>query len=646
MTDILWTPSPHRRRQSEMTRFINLVKAKRPIETYDDLYQWSIDDLEGFWDSVWDFCEIQASIKGSRTLINPLDLPQALFFPEARLNYAENALRRRDDTPALIFWREDRQRRQMSWKDLYDLVSRLKAWLEDRGVAQGDRVAAVVPNIPETVAAMLATASLGAIWCSCSPDFGVAGIIERFGQISAKVLITTDGYLYNGVSYDCLSKIGQALPSLSTVESVLVLSYLQHETRYDIPQAVSLEDAIKPYPPSPILFTQVPFNHPLWILFSSGTTGKPKCIVHKTGGPLLQLTKEHRLHCDIKPGDRAFYFTTCSWMMWNWVVTALCSEATVLLFDGSPMYEAEILFDFAQSERISFFGISPKYLDGCRKRGLEPIKSHRLPDLRCIASTGSPLMPEAFDYVYQSVKEDVHLASISGGTDIVSCFISGNPLAPVRRGEMQTPALGMAVQVFNDKGQPVREEKGELVCVKPFPTIPLGFWNDPQNQAYLKAYFQKYSNIWHHGDYLSITKTNGLVIYGRSDAVLNPGGVRIGTAEIYRQVESFAEILDSIAIAQEWDDDTRIILFVHLTPGASLSEELVARIKKRIRDACTPRHVPAKILQVSDVPRTKSGKLVELAVRDIVHGRPLVNQQALDNPEVLDEFRNRPELMT
>ena len=483
MTDILWTPSPNRCRQSEMTRFINFVKETHPIETYDDLYQWSIDDLEGFWDSIWDFCEIQASVKGSRILINPLDLPQTLFFPEARLNYAENALRRRDDTPALIFWREDRQRRQMSWKDLYDLVSRLKAWLEDRGVVQGDRVAAVVPNTPETVAAMLATASLGAIWCSCSPDFGVAGIIERFGQISAKVLITTDGYLYNGVSYDCLSKIRQALPSLSTVESVLVLSYLQDKTRYDIPGAVSLEEAIKPYPPSSILFTQVPFNHPLWILFSSGTTGKPKCIIHKTGGPLLQLTKEHRLHCDIKPGDRAFYFTTCSWMMWNWVVTALCSEATVLLFDGSPMYEAEILFDFAQSERITFFGVSPKYLDGCRKQGLEPIKSHRLPDLRCIASTGSPLMPEAFDYVYQSVKQDVHLASISGGTDIVSCFISGNPLAPVRRGEMQTPALGMAVQVFNDKGQPVREEKGELVCVKPFPTIPLGFWNDPQESS-------------------------------------------------------------------------------------------------------------------------------------------------------------------
>jgi acetoacetyl-CoA synthetase len=610
--------------------------------SYDELHAWSVAQAGDFWNLVWDFCGVRGE-KGGRTLVDGERMPGARWFPDGRLNFAENLLRRRDGADAIVFWGEDRIKRRITFEQLHALVSRLAQALADAGVKKGDRVAGYLPNLPEATAAMLATASLGAIWSSCSPDFGVQGVLDRFGQIEPKVLFCADGYLYNGKEFDCQDKVRAVLEKLPSVEECVVVDYLGRA-----PEAgVSLMEFIEPFAAVDIRFEPVEFNHPLYILYSSGTTGVPKCIVHGTGGTLLQHLKEHRLHSDVKPGDRLFYFTTLGWMMWNWLVSGLASEATLLLYDGSPtVARGRILFDFADAEGMTHLGTSAKFIDSLIKLKLAPRESHRLEKLRAVLSTGSPLVAEGFDYVYEKIKEDVCLSSISGGTDIVSCFVLGNPMGPVWRGEIQAKGLGMAVEVFNEKGISVGNEKGELVCTRPFPSMPVGFWNDPGDRKYRAAYFEKYPNVWRHGDWCEITPRGGIVIYGRSDAVLNPGGVRIGTAEIYRQVEQLEEVVESLVIGQDWEGDVRVVLFVRLREGLSLSEELISSLKRRIRENTTPRHVPAKILQVADIPRTRSGKIVELAVRDVVHGREVNNLEALANPGALEYFRNRPELAT
>jgi acetoacetyl-CoA synthetase len=632
----IWTPSPERAAQTGMGQFMALAGKK----TYEELHAWSVAEAEAFWNLVWDTYGVRGE-KGRRTLIDGDKMPGAKWFPDGKLNFAENLLRRRDGADAMVFWGEDRIKRKLSHKSLYILVSRIAQALADAGVGPGDRVAGYLPNLPESAAAMLATASLGAIWSSCSPDFGVQGVLDRFGQIEPKVLFCADGYLYGGKEYDCQEKVSQVLEKLPSVEECVVIDYLGAPAT----AGTSLYDFLEPFDPAEIRFRPMGFNDPLYILYSSGTTGVPKCIVHGIGGTLLQHIKEQRLHSDVRPGDRLFYFTTLGWMMWNWLISGLSSEATLLLYDGSPFTgRGKVLFDFADAERMTHFGTSAKFIDALGKSGLQPKQTHRLEHVRGVISTGSPLLPEGFDYVYESVKSDVCLSSISGGTDIISCFVLGNPAGPVYRGEIQALGLGMDVKVFNEQGSPVVGEKGELVCTRPFPSMPLGFWNDPDGAKYRAAYFEKYPNVWRHGDWSEITPRGGMIIYGRSDAVLNPGGVRIGTAEIYRQVETLDEIVEALVIGQDWEGDVRVVLFVKLKEGSSLSDELVARLKRRIRENTTPRHVPAKVLQVLDIPRTKSGKIVELAVREVVHGRPVKNLEALANPEALEHFRNRAEL--
>jgi acetoacetyl-CoA synthetase len=619
-----------------MARFM----ARAGKKSYAELHAWSVGEREAFWNLLWDFCEVRGE-KGARTLLDGDRMPGAKWFPEGRVNFAENLLRRRDDSDAIVFWGEDRIKRRLSFRNLYDLVSRTAQALADAGVGPGDRVAGYLPNLPESTAAMLATASLGAVWSSCSPDFGVQGVIDRFGQIEPKVLLCADGYVYGGKEFDAQEKAAKVLESLPTVEECVVIDYLGAPVK----AGVSLYDFLEPFDAGEIPFHRVGFNDPLYILYSSGTTGVPKCIVHGAGGTLLQHLKEHRLHSDVKPGDRLFYFTTLGWMMWNWLVSGLASEASLLLYDGSPSIErGRVLFDFAEAARMTHFGTSAKFIDAIAKAGLKPKQTHRLESLRTVLSTGSPLLPEGFDYVYASIKDDVCVSSISGGTDIVSCFVLGNPVGPVWRGEIQAKGLGMAVEVFDENGVSVQNEKGELVCTRPFPAMPLGFWNDPDGARYRAAYFEKFPNVWCHGDWCEITAHGGIVIYGRSDAVLNPGGVRIGTAEIYRQVEQLEEVLESLVIGQQWQGDVRVVLFVKLKEGVNLDDGLIARIRSRIRENTTPRHVPARILQISDIPRTKSGKIVELAVRDVVHGRQVKNLEALANPEALEQFRNRREL--
>jgi acetoacetyl-CoA synthetase len=634
----LWTPSPERAAATLLARFM----ARAGHRDYAALHRWSVEERAAFWSLVWDFCGVKGA-KGERILADGDRMPGARWFPDARLNFAENLLQARGEADALVFWGEDRVRRRMTQRELHALVSRLAQALKAAGVAKGDRVAGYLPNLPESVAAALATASLGAIWSSCSPDFGVQGVLDRFGQIEPKVLFCTDGYLYAGKEYDCLAKAREVLARLPSVRRCVTVPYLGTGGR----EGATLEEFLAPFAPGEIAFEPVPFDHPLYILYSSGTTGAPKCIVHGHGGTLLQHLKEHRLHTDVKPGDRLFYFTTLGWMMWNWLVSGLASGATLLLYDGSPFVgRGRILFDFADAEGMTHFGTSAKFIDAIAKLGLKPRESHRLEALRTLLSTGSPLLPEGFDYVYENVKADLCLSSISGGTDIVSCFVLGNPMAPVWRGEIQCKGLGMAVEVFDERGRRVIGQKGELVCTKPFPSMPVGFWNDPDGKKYRAAYFEMYPNVWRHGDWCEETAHGGFIIYGRSDAVLNPGGVRIGTAEIYRQVETIDEVVESIVVGQEWEGDVRVVLFVKLKEGVQLDDALAARIRKRIRDNTTPRHVPAKILQVPDIPRTRSGKIVELAVRDVVHGRPVKNVEALANPEALEHFRNRPELAT
>ena len=648
MTEPLWTPSPDRVRDANLTRYRAMLEDRHGLAfpDYASLHRWSVAEKAAFWTSVWDFCGVIAETRGETVLADADRMPGARWFPDARLNFAENLLRRRDDGPAIVFRGEDRVRRTVSRAELHDLVSRLVQAFEAAGVAEGDRVAGYLPNIPEAVAAMLAVASIGAVWSSCSPDFGVAGMLDRFGQIEPKLLLTADGYTYNGKPIDSLSRVREALASLPSVEAVMVIPYLADEPDLDaLPLARTLEDAIAPFPAGEIAFRQLPFAHPLYILFSSGTTGTPKCIVHGAGGTLLQHLKEHVLHTDVKPNDRIFYATTLGWMMWNWVVSTLAAGGTALLYDGSVSHPGmAALFDFADESGMTHFGTSAKYIDAVKKSGLAPGESHDLGPLRAMMSTGSPLAPESFDFVYASIKRDLCLSSISGGTDIVSCFVLGNPTAPVRRGEIQAFGLGMDVAVFDDEGRAVAGEKGELVCRTPFPAMPVKFWNDADGARYRAAYFERFPGVWCHGDYAEITGHGGTVIHGRSDAVLNPGGVRIGTAEIYRQVEQLDEIEEGLAIGQRWEGDVRVVLFVKLAPGRALDGGLERRIRDRVRAGASPRHVPARIAAVPDIPRTKSGKIVELAVRSIVHGEPVRNVEALANPEALDHFRDRDEL--
>lgn len=645
----LWVPSKARIESSRFYAFARHIEKKTGAQfpDYDSLWRWSVDNTPEFWDAVWDFCGL-IGVKGDRILENVSKMPGAQFFPDARISFAENLLRRRDDQAALIFRTEQGPERQLSFRELYDLTSRWVQAFREAGVGPGDRVAGYMPNMPETIIAMLAASSLGAIWSSASPDFGVQGILDRFGQIEPKILITVDGYFYNGKTVDCLSKIRDVQPQLKGLVKTVVVPLASAAPDLSGLQNTELAgDLVEGYQAGDIAFTRLPFNHPLFIMFSSGTTGVPKCIVHGQGGILIQHLKEHQLHCDVGASDRVFYFTTCGWMMWNWLVGALASECTLLLYDGSPFYpNGNVLWDFTTKHQCSFFGTSAKYIDALKVNHIRPRDTHDLTALRTMTSTGSPLVHESFDYVYDAIKSDLHLASISGGTDIVSCFVLGNPVSPVWRGEIQCAGLGMAVDAFDESGQPIPPGagSGELVCTKPFPAMPIMFWNDADGARYKDAYFNRFDNIWCHGDWIERTAHSGFIIHGRSDATLNPGGVRIGTAEIYRQVEQIDSVVESIAVGQDWDRDVRVILFVRLKDGVTLDDALKDRIKKQIRAGASPRHVPAKIIQIADIPRTKSNKITELAVRDVIHGKTVRNVEALANPEALGLYKNLPDL--
>jgi acetoacetyl-CoA synthetase len=645
----LWTPSAQRIAQTNMTAFMQTVAARFgvPVPSYEALHRFSIDRNADFWLTMWDVGGILGE-KGERTVERPGEMPGARYFPDGRINFAENVLKRRDDAPAILFNGEGQRHRTLTFGQLARDVSAFAAALRRAGIRPGDRVAGYIPNMPEAIIAGLGAAAVGAVWSSCSPDFGVQGVLDRFGQIQPRVIVSADGYFYGGKAHDSLARLAEVVRALPSVEHAVVVPFV-HE-RPDVGAVRSAHrwaDFVGDVPAQAMTFERFPFNHPLYILYSSGTTGVPKCIVHGAGGTLIQHLKEHQLHCDIHPDDRVFYFTTCGWMMWNWLVTVLASNATILLYDGSPFHPTgNVLFDFADATGMTLFGTSAKFIDAVSKAALAPIDTHDLASVRTMTSTGSPLAPESFDFVYSKIKRDIHLASISGGTDIVSCFVGGNPIAPVWRGEIQGAALGMKVEVFDEKGRVVTGEKGELVCTMPFPSMPVGFWNDPDGRRYHAAYFERYPNVWHHGDYVELTERGGMIIYGRSDAVLNPGGVRIGTAEIYRQVEQLEEIVESLVIGQRWDNDERIVLFVRLRDGEPLTAALEDRIRRRIRENTTPRHVPARIVRVNEIPRTKSGKIVELAVREVVHGREVKNREALANPEALEQFKDREELRT
>ncbi len=642
----LWTPSDAFKAAQPLTHFMAWCATREGLSfaDYDAYYAWSIEDRASFWSAVWDYCGVVGD-KGDVALADDGDMLKARFFPKAQINFAENLLAHAGDGDALIFRGENKVSDRWSWSRLTATVSRLQQALAAMGIGEGDRVAAMMPNMPETVALMLAVTSLGAIWSSCSPDFGDQGVLDRFGQIEPKLFIACDGYWYNGKRQDVADKIVNVAAKLDV--PVLVVPYAGDTAALlaRLPDGRSFDQFISDFSVRDIEYRRLPFSHPIYILFSSGTTGVPKCIVHSAGGTLLQQLKEHRFHCGLQAGEKLFYFTTCGWMMWNWLVSGLACGATLCLYDGSPFYpDGNVLFDYAADESFAIFGTSAKYIDAVRKGGLTPKTSHNLSSLRLMTSTGSPLSPEGFSFVYEGIRDDIQLASISGGTDIVSCFVLGNPLKPVWRGEIQGPGLGLAVDVWDDDGKPVRGEKGELVCTSAFPSMPVMFWNDPDGAKYRAAYFERFDNIWCHGDFAEWTGHHGLVIHGRSDATLNPGGVRIGTAEIYNQVEQLDEVVEALCIGQDWEDDVRVILFVRLAPGLSLTEDLDKQIKTKIRTGASPRHVPAKIIQVEDIPRTKSGKIVELAVREVVHGRPVKNKEALANPEALSLFADLPQL--
>ena len=647
MDQPLWTPSPDRVARANLTRFIAQIgrDLDPAVKDYASLYRFSIERPLEFWPALWTFTRVIGH-RGTRVATDLDRMPGARFFPDARLNFAENLLRRDDDTLAIVFHDEAGRHRTLTAAALRAAAERFATALQRRGVGPGDRVAGYLPNLPETVVAALGAAAIGAVWSSCSPDFGVQGVLDRFGQIAPVVLVAADGYAYGGKSHDSLTRVAEIARALPGVRQVVIVPHLGAGPAIEgIPNGVHWNEFLASGGTDAFTYERFPFNHPLFIMFSSGTTGIPKCIVHGAGGTLIQHLKEHQLHCDVRAGDRVFYFTTCGWMMWNWLISALASEATLILWDGSPVHpRTAALFDLADAEHVTLFGTSAKFVDAIAKAGLDPAASHRLDSARTITTTGSPLVAESFDFVYQRIKADVQLASISGGTDIIGCFIGGDPTGPVWRGESQARLLGMAVEVFDDDGKPLRGDKGELVCTRPFPSMPLGFWNDPDGRRYHATYFERYPGVWHHGDYAELTVHDGVIIYGRSDAVLNPGGVRIGTAEIYRQVEAIPEVLESLVIGQQWEHDERTVLFVRLAEGATLTGELEDRIRQRIRQNATPRHVPSRIVQVREIPRTRSGKIVELAVRDVVHGRAVKNLEAIANPQALDDYRDRPEL--
>jgi acetoacetyl-CoA synthetase len=648
----LWQPSEEAIENAQITQFARhcVRRFGLDLNSYPEFYRWTVDDPERFWSEVWDWCGVIASKKGATVLVDGERMPGAKWFPEARLNYAENLLRRGDRGDAFVFWDETGFRRRLSYSELTSAVSRAAQALGGLGLRPGDRAAAFIPNLPETAMLALAAISQGLVWSSCSPDFGIDGVLDRFGQTEPKVLFCADGYRYAGREHDSLARIAEIAQKLPTLRKVVVVPHLR--ARPDvaaIPKAVLLEEWLRRHQPGAIQFVQLPFDHPLYILFTSGTTGKPKCIVHGAGGTLLQTLKMYKLQFDVRPGDRFFYYTTTNWVMWNLLFGGLAAEASLMLYDGSPFERGgRILFDYAAQERFSHFGTSAKFIDATEKRGLAPAERHDLASLRMILSTGSPLVAESYDYVYAHIKRDVCLASISGGTDIMAAFADANPVLPVYPGELQCRSLGLAVEVFDEAGHSVVGEKGELVCTRPFPSMPLGFWNDRGGEKYRSAYFDKYPNVWCHGDWCELTERGTLIVYGRSDATLNPGGVRIGTAEIYRQVEKIDEVEESVAVGQLWPPehptDTRVLLFVRLRPGFTLDAALEERIRARIRANTTPRHVPARILQVADIPRTKNNKVVELAVRAAVHGMPVAHTDALANPEALELFRDLPEL--
>ncbi|MBL8379684.1 MAG: acetoacetate--CoA ligase [Burkholderiales bacterium] len=663
--NILWEPGQAALEKANLTQFARgaVKRWKLKLNTYPDFLKWSIDSPEQYWMSVWEQLGVigipAEPKKGVRmppglkagALMRGETLAQSRWFPGMRMNFAQNLLRKHDSSEAIIFWGEDKVKRKVTWAELNNQVSRCAQGLKAAGVRQGDRVAAIMPNMPEAVIGMIATASIGAIWTSCSPDFGIQGVLDRFGQVEPKVLFAPDGYYYGGKSIDMLDKVSEIVMRLPSVREAVVVPYLAASPNVDgVPRALTWPEFTAPYKAGPVEYNMLPFEQPMLILYSSGTTGVPKCIVHSAGGILLKHLAEHQLHCDVRPGDRVFYSTNCGWMMWNWLVTALGSGATLILYDGSPfLRRGAILWDMAQAEKVTHFGTSAKYIDALAKIRLRPRDSHELNRMRVLLSTGSPLAPEAFDYVYQAIKPEVMLGSISGGTDICGCFVMGNPVLPVRRGECTGNVLGMDVQVFDERGRALGPgKKGELVCAKPFPSMPVGFWNDEDGSRYRAAYFERFAGVWHHGDYVERTPSGGLIFHGRSDATLNPGGVRIGTGEIYRHVEALDEVTESLVIAQEWPpgkrNDVRVVLFVRLRDGVVLDSALTEKIKQQIRVNTTAQHAPAKVIQVADIPRTRSGKLVELAVRDVVHNLPVKNIEALANPEALDLYRNLPEL--